>query len=339
MYLDSIQWATELSESELKLMTIIERLVSSKHNATPERITYLIERKVIIERWPDVADQLIRKGLLSLEHTEHGEIHYEPTGMSAPICEKIRKESLLTRCFYRDFYRRAEESKAHSTFCCQAYGIDLCQHGVVDLRQLDELVEHLTRQQAHRILDLGCGNGLITQYIAEKTSAHVVGIDFADDAIARAQKRVEKYQPQIQFAVQNISHLDYPENSFDAILSADSLYFVDPLEPVLRNLHHILQPGGKMYLFFLIPPQNGEPVPPASCRLGRSLTQLGYHYDLVDYTAVNRTHWERKEQVLLALRESFANEGNLFLYNNRMEECQGRNSTFNRYLFIVDSRK
>jgi MCRA family len=41
--------------------------------------------------------------------------------------------------FYNEFFARAATSKAHARLCERAYGRDLCQHGMMDMAQLDQI--------------------------------------------------------------------------------------------------------------------------------------------------------------------------------------------------------
>ena len=79
---------------------------------------------------------------------------------------------------YERFYRAAPQSSAHQTFCERVFGADLCQHGFADLAQPDALMAARGLRPGRRALDLGCGNGMISERISDRTGAHVVGIDY-----------------------------------------------------------------------------------------------------------------------------------------------------------------
>ena len=59
----------------------------------------------------------------------------------------------------------AEQSKAHAKFCELVYGKNLCQHGMADMMQIGEMIKLMDLNSKDKILDLGCGNGLITEYL------------------------------------------------------------------------------------------------------------------------------------------------------------------------------
>ncbi len=91
--------------------------------------------------------------------------------------------------FYNAFYAAVEHSQAHHLFCERVFGKDLCQHGFMDIRQLELLLSVVQLDSSCRVLDLGCGNGLIAEYLSDKTGAHVTGLDYIAQAIQQARAR------------------------------------------------------------------------------------------------------------------------------------------------------
>ncbi len=87
-----------------------------------------------------------------------------------------------------------------------------------------------------RVLDLGCGNG---DYVAhlQQQGMSVTGVDI-DVLSARA-----KY-PHLDFYEMQSSHLDFPDGSFDKIISHDVLEHVADFERTIAEISRILTPGG-----------------------------------------------------------------------------------------------
>ncbi len=80
--------------------------------------------------------------------------------------------------FYTKFFSSIGHSPAHHAFCERAYGRDLGQHGFADMQQLDLLREAAGLGPACQALDLGCGNGLIAEYLSDASGARITGLDF-----------------------------------------------------------------------------------------------------------------------------------------------------------------
>ena len=100
-----------------------------------------------------------------------------------------------------------------------------------------------------KLLDLGCGNGMIAEYIADRTGAHVTGIDFIERAIHDAQVRTAGKRERLEFRVMDMSRLDFPPVSFDVVITIDTLYFIDIYE-TLRPVIPMLRLGGRLVAFF-----------------------------------------------------------------------------------------
>lgn len=108
-----------------------------------------------------------------------------------------------------------------------------------DVRLLDEFIERLP---AHaQVLDAGCGAGVpISRMLSEHF--HVTGVDFSGAQIELARQNV----PQGTFLCEDMTRLDFPDNTFDGITSYYAIIHVPRQEhqALLANFHRMLKPGG-----------------------------------------------------------------------------------------------
>jgi ubiquinone/menaquinone biosynthesis C-methylase UbiE len=90
------------------------------------------------------------------------------------------------------------------------------------------------------VLDLGCGNGLVTRVLAERH--RVTGVDISAAQLERARAKV----PAADFFQADATVLELPVASFDAVVSTFVLGHVPRAEqpPLLRRIHGWLRPGG-----------------------------------------------------------------------------------------------
>jgi SAM-dependent methyltransferase len=99
------------------------------------------------------------------------------------------------------------------------------------------VLELLAPQAGELVLDLGCGDGVLTEKIAA-AGARVVAVDAAPDMVAAARRRG------LDARVMAGQELDF-ENSFDAVFSNAALHWMRPPEKVLAGVWRALKPGGR----------------------------------------------------------------------------------------------
>lgn len=151
--------------------------------------------------------------------------------------------------WYTQYYAVVASSQANAQFCERLHGHNLCQHDFTEMAHLDKLIEVADLRPGQRVLDLGCGNGLIAEYLSDRSDAHVTGIDFIPEAIRQAQERTRSKRDRLEFRVGNIGAPDFPDASFDLLVSIDTLYFT-PLPETIGRMKQILKPDGQMAMFY-----------------------------------------------------------------------------------------
>ncbi len=249
--------------------------------------------------------------------------------------------------FYTRYYQAVASSKANAEYCARVYGRNLCQHGFAEMAHLNHLARVSAISASSRVLDLGCGNGMITEYLSDQTGAHITGIDFIPQAIQDALERTKSRRDRLDFRVMDMTHLDFPPASFDVLVSVDTLYFTDVFE-TLRGCLALLRDNGRLAVFF---DQSCGPDTPLqeypseitevdNTELAQAFRKLGLSYQSWDYSEAMLAHLLRRRPVLDALKSQFEAEGNLFLYESHLGESFGieRAYTHNagkRYLYLA----
>lgn len=99
------------------------------------------------------------------------------------------------------------------------------------------LIELLNPKPGMRILDVGCGNGVLTEKLVA-SGADVYGIDFSQDMVEAAKK--------LGLDVQVMNALDMSfENEFDAVFSNAALHWMtENPQRIVENIFRALKPGG-----------------------------------------------------------------------------------------------
>jgi SAM-dependent methyltransferase len=99
------------------------------------------------------------------------------------------------------------------------------------------VLELLDPRPGERVLDLGCGDGALTERIAT-AGAEVIGVDASEEMVAAACLRG------IDARVGDGQSLDF-ENEFDAVFSNAALHWMLDPAAVARGVYRALRPGGR----------------------------------------------------------------------------------------------
>lgn len=110
---------------------------------------------------------------------------------------------------------------------------------------IDRLAELCQLSQESKVLVVGCGTGGNSCYLANKYGCQIVGIDIAEHMIKHAQERAENLglTDQVIFQVGDAYDLEFPDDSFDIILTVFVSQFLDPGRAYPGFLR-VLRPGG-----------------------------------------------------------------------------------------------
>jgi len=118
---------------------------------------------------------------------------------------------------------------------------------------LPNLFDVLGEVSGKRILDVGCGDGALSQEL-ELRGAIVEGFDFSEKMIDAARERKKKNKLKATFMVGSVHDPDlYEHESFDILIANMVLHELDDLEKVVESLLQHLKPGGT-FIFSIFHP-------------------------------------------------------------------------------------
>lgn len=101
-----------------------------------------------------------------------------------------------------------------------------------------EAYKNIPSKESWTVLDLGCGNGVSTNYLKGKT---VVGVDLSEKEMVRAKKNF----PNINYLVADATKLPFKTGSFDLIVAVNLLHHLaDKTDKGLKECYRILKKGG-----------------------------------------------------------------------------------------------
>jgi trans-aconitate methyltransferase len=127
-------------------------------------------------------------------------------------------------------------SKPGQTWNTEAYAAN----GRFVANLASDVVALLAPQPGEEILDLGCGDGALTEQLAA-TGAIVIGVDASPAMLAAARQR------NLQVEQHDATALPYHQQ-FDAVFSNAALHWITGLsgqQATLAGIHRALRPGGR----------------------------------------------------------------------------------------------
>lgn len=337
----------EFTEAEIQIL--IATIELTHPIETPNNIGYTFYPKTLDEAaryfrksrldWTEAIKNL--KAAQLLEGTEPP---YQLTEQGEAEARRLRQERPPLWYWYQDFYTATASSPTHAIYCERLFGKNLCQDGFMEMRHLEHLISLLHLKPESHVLDLGCGNGRIAEYISDVTGAQAWGMDYIPEAIRQAQERTAMKADRLCFKVGNLDCIEYSAGSFDALISVDTLYMPTDLTDTVRQMKNLLTPGGQMAIFYSNAlwgeDINLETLEADKTPIGIALKNNQLMFQAHDYTQAAYDHAKRKQQLAEELRPAFEAEGNQFLTEVQLGESGGTIYAFEaghfaRYLYHV----
>lgn len=97
-----------------------------------------------------------------------------------------------------------------------------------------------------RVLDVGAGYGMNLAYLPGAT--HVTALDFSPSMLAMARQHAARLGVRADLVQGDAERLDFPDASFDTVISAlSTCSFFNPVE-ALREMKRVVRPGGRVLL-------------------------------------------------------------------------------------------
>ncbi|GAB6146382.1 bifunctional 2-polyprenyl-6-hydroxyphenol methylase/3-demethylubiquinol 3-O-methyltransferase UbiG [Desulfocicer niacini] len=107
-----------------------------------------------------------------------------------------------------------------------------------------EYIMQQTDLKGKRVLDVGCGGGILTERIARQAAA-TIGIDASSEMTAIARIHAKQSNLDIHYIDTDIEHITrFTETGFDVILCMELLEHVPSYESVITACKKALNPGG-----------------------------------------------------------------------------------------------
>ena len=104
-----------------------------------------------------------------------------------------------------------------------------------------QFVERFVVLSGLRVLDVGCGGGILSEALAER-GASVLGIDLAESALQAAE--AHRAGQAVEYRLESSRETAARGEVFDVVTCMEMLEHVADPAAVLRDIHALLKPGG-----------------------------------------------------------------------------------------------
>lgn len=91
------------------------------------------------------------------------------------------------------------------------------------------------------VLEIGCGTGLFTRLVYQKTKAQITATDLSEDLLEEAR---EKF-PAGNFIRDDAMNMQFGNESFDVVFGSSILHHLS-LKKSAEEIYRVLKPGGRM---------------------------------------------------------------------------------------------
>jgi ubiquinone/menaquinone biosynthesis C-methylase UbiE len=112
-------------------------------------------------------------------------------------------------------------------------------------------LEHISIENHHTILDVGCGGGrTVGKLAAIATQGKVYGVDYSDESVAATKRTNARWIDlgRVQIRHGSVSQLPFPDGMFDLVTAVETHFWWPNLPGDIREVFRVLKPGGTLVL-------------------------------------------------------------------------------------------
>lgn len=107
--------------------------------------------------------------------------------------------------------------------------------------ETDLLINEAKIDPTSFVLDVGCGNGTVSNYIARKFQCRVLGIDISN---VRIQNAIDNAESGTQFLLSSATDIAAPDDSFTHVIAQATLCHMPKREDAFSEIYRVCKKGG-----------------------------------------------------------------------------------------------
>ena len=117
------------------------------------------------------------------------------------------------------------------------------KRGENSIKTAGQLFHEIDLSNVRTVLEIGCGIGTLTSYLAEKYKWHVTGIDLDPEQIESAKSTYMENE-HLRFLKADATGLPFEEDEFDMVLSFMVLHHIPRRDRAMEEINRVLKPKG-----------------------------------------------------------------------------------------------
>ena len=115
----------------------------------------------------------------------------------------------------------------------------------------DLIGKKLNLKNSMKVLDAGCGQGVVSTYLAKKFGCRIEGITMVNFEIEVANKLAEEIgvSDKVNYSLMDYSNMEFENNTFDVIYTIETLCHSTDIKKTLKEFYRVLRKNGSIALF------------------------------------------------------------------------------------------
>ena len=140
--------------------------------------------------------------------------------------------------------QKSDQTGKKPSFFDFAAEVGLTKH-LGGLEATEKILELCHVGEGSYILDVGCGAGQSSCYIAKKHGCRVVGVDINEMMIERSKERAERegVKDMVEFRVADAQDLPFADDVFDAVITESVTAFPEDKQMAVNEYARVTKPG------------------------------------------------------------------------------------------------
>lgn len=159
----------------------------------------------------------------------------------------MTEEPQLTPEIFDKVFDQAAQSHWVKSIFAEDLPEEIDPFSFITLSGLEDIVVWLDMSPGSLLVDLACGRGGPGLWLARRTGAELVGVDFSTVGIDHAEQRARDLADSLttRYFVADAASTNLPDGGADGLVCVDAIQLMTHREDVMREVHRVLKPSAR----------------------------------------------------------------------------------------------